>query len=228
VHELYNLGFRGPDLLTACFGKAVAVFGLYNSVEKADGSLVTVAELLEMAKEGAFNAIVSDINTDDLTKFYIGWLNLFGFSEAVHDDVRRISQIGLNVEMNDIYNHHILVTSKVKAVLGSMMARIVEDPKLGLRPVKNNDIDITHRLMYLYDPSNASRSELLDFIAEKAPSSEASVWRILNSLAELLPNSKNMNDKELAIGLLQNQDNLIREAKNRQDASGVQTKLGFE
>jgi putative DNA methylase len=53
VEELYRLGFRGADLLTACFGQAVSEFGKYEKVEKADGSEVTVAELLEMARESA-------------------------------------------------------------------------------------------------------------------------------------------------------------------------------
>src|SRR5690625_2396398 len=50
VKALYALGFRGADLLTACFGKAVSVFGKYVSVEKRNGEEVTVAELLEMAR----------------------------------------------------------------------------------------------------------------------------------------------------------------------------------
>lgn len=228
VAQLYALGFRGADLLTACFGKAVSVFGQYQMVEKADGTQVTVAELLEMAREAAFNAIVSDINTDDLTKFYIGWLNLFGFSEAVHDDVRRILQIGLSVDISDIYRQHILVKNKDKGFLGHMQARIAADSKLGLRPVKNNHIDIAQRLMYLYDPQNASRKELLDYIADKAPTAEAPVWRVLNSLVELLPNSSKIKDQELAAGLLANQDNLLKAAKNRQEEQGIQTRLELE
>lgn len=38
VNALYELGFRGADLLTACFGQAVSEFGKYETVEKADGS----------------------------------------------------------------------------------------------------------------------------------------------------------------------------------------------
>jgi adenine-specific DNA methylase len=30
VKKLYSLGFRGADLLTACFGQAVSVFGQYD------------------------------------------------------------------------------------------------------------------------------------------------------------------------------------------------------
>ncbi len=228
VKQLYGLGFRGADLLTACFGKAVSVFGQYNSVEKANGDKVSVAELLEMAREAAFNAIVSDIDTDDLTKFYIGWLNLFGFSEAVHDDVRRISQIGLSVEMHEIYDQHILIVEGEKGILGNMNTRIAADTKLGLRPVKNNHIDIVQRMMYLYNPAHGSRAELLDYIAEKAPHASSPVWRVLNSLAELLPDTKGMKDREMATGLLNNQENLVRDAKNRQKVTGEQSTIEFE
>ena len=228
VKLLYDLGFRGADLLTACFGQAVSVFGKYESVEKADGSEVTVAELLEMAREGAFDAIVSDIDTDDLTKFYIGWLNLFGFSEAVHDDVRRISQIGLSIDISDIYSQNILVKNGDKGTLGSMKDRINEDSKLGLRPVNNTGVDIAHRLMYLFDPNNGTRADLLDYISENAPNSQSVVWRVLNSLAELLPKSKDMKDHELVVGLLSNQENLLRDAKNREETSGIQSSLDFE
>src|SRR5690606_7468877 len=82
VEMLYKLGFRGADLLTACFGKAVSEFGKYQRVEKADGSEVSVAELLEMAREAAFNALLKGFDGDDVTKFYIGWLQLFGFAES--------------------------------------------------------------------------------------------------------------------------------------------------
>ncbi len=227
VKELYALGFRGADLLTACFGKAVSVFGKYETVEKADGSEVTVAELLEMAREAAFDAIISDIDTDDLTKFYIGWLNLFVFSEAVHDDVRRISQIGLSVDISDIYHQNILVKKGDKGILGSMAARIAADKNLGLRPLKNYDIDMAQRMMYLFDPKNGTRAALLKYIAEKAPTAESSLWRVLNSLAELLPKSKELKDRDLAAGLLSNQENLLREAKNIEDIADNQIELEF-
>jgi putative DNA methylase len=220
VIELYALGFRGADLLTACFGKAVSVFGRYKTVEKSDGSQVTVAELLEMAKEAAFKAIISDIETDDITKFYIGWLNLFGFSEAAHDDVRRITQIGLNLDIDDIYKQHILIKTKDKGKLGTMEERIQADARLGTRPVNNATIDIAHRMMFLWKQAN--RGELLKYIADKAPNTESSVWRVLNSLKELLPVSK---DQEYVTEILSNQDNLIKESKNRTASMGNQITL---
>ena len=73
MEALYELAFRGAVLLTACFGQAVSEFGKYKSVEKSDGSEVTVAELLEMARNAAFNALLKGVQGDDFTKFYIGW-----------------------------------------------------------------------------------------------------------------------------------------------------------
>jgi len=130
--------------------------------------------------------------------------------------------------MNDIYNRHALIKNGDKATLGSMIERIAEDSRLGLRPIHNAEIDIAHRMMFLYDTNHANRPELLDYIASKAPTSESSVWRILNSLAELLPKSKNSNDQKMASGLLNNQDNLLKEAKNRDDGVGTQSQLGFD
>src|SRR5690625_7400336 len=72
VKALYALGFRGADLLTACGRKAVSVFGKYESVEKRNGEEVTVAGLLEMARQSEFIAIVSDFDTDSVTTYYVG------------------------------------------------------------------------------------------------------------------------------------------------------------
>ena len=57
---MYKLGFRGADLLTACFGQAVSEFGKYKVVEKADGSEVNVSELLDMARKTAFDTLLKE------------------------------------------------------------------------------------------------------------------------------------------------------------------------
>ena len=124
--------------------------------------------------------------------------------------------------------NNIIIKNGDKGNLGDVNSRIKIDSRLGLRPVNNNHIDIAHRLMYLYDPNNGTRTELLDYISEKAPNTQSTVWRVINSLAELLPKSKDLKDQELAIGLLSNQENLLREAKNREESSGVQGALDFE
>lgn len=214
VQQLYNLGFRGADLLTACFGKAVSIFGRYERVEKADGSEVTVAELLDMAKEAAFNAIISDIDTDEETKFYIGWLNLHGFANAENDTVRRIAQTGLHLNYDEIYDQHLIIKNKDEAHLGDMASRIKAYQKLG-NNVSDKDIDKAHKMMHLFQGGN--RALLLNYVARMAPNAESKIWRVLNSLVELLPKA-GFKDFELAQGLLASQENLLREAKNRTDA----------
>lgn len=220
VGELYRLGFRGADLLTACFGPAVSEFGKYKMVEKADGTEVTVAELLEMAREAAFNAIVSDIDTDDYTKFYIGWLNLFGFSEAEHDDVRRISQIGLNIDLKELINTKILIQDGKKQSLASFVERVKGTKKLGEAP-NSYMIDKLHRAMHLYKAAN--RGALVQYIGEHANSMEHPFWRVLTSLSEVLP--AGAEDHKSAIGLMTNKESLIRESLEAGKGKVQQQKL---
>jgi adenine-specific DNA methylase len=221
IKLLYELGFRGADLLTACFGQAVSVFGKYERVEKADGSEVIVAELLDLAREAAFNAIISDIDTDDVTKFYIGWLNLFGFTQAEHDDVRRITQIGLNIDINELYASHILLRNGNKQSLADFKERNLLSNKLG-EYSESYTIDRVHKAMLLY--SGTKRNVLLKFIAENAATPDSNFWRVTNSLAEILPNGS--DDHKEVSGLITNKDSLIRESKNILTESSSQ--LGFD
>lgn len=214
VKTLYKLGFRGADLLTACFGQAVSEFGKYKKVEKADGTEVTVAELLEMTREAAFNAIVSDIETDDITRFYIGWLNLFGFTETDHDNVRRITQIGLSVDASDLVAKDILIRTGNKESLADYKQRFTANSKLG-EQVNSCMIDRVHKAMFLF--GSANRGTLLNFISKYADSPDNNFWRVLNSLGEILP--AGIDDQKQVAGLIANKESLIREAQQSQNTA---------
>lgn len=220
VEELYRLGFRGADLLTACFGQAVSEFGKYENVEKADGSEVTVADLLEMARESAFNALLKGFVGDDFTKFYIGWLQLYGFIESEFGDLNNLVKVGLSVETNDLFKEHILIKNGNKQTLGTFEQRIVERPNLGDR-ANNLLIDQVHRAMALYKGNN--RNALLQYIDKVAAQPENSFWRVVNSLCEVLPNGS--EDHKQALGLITNKDSLIRESKIVQTIETTQTNL---
>jgi adenine-specific DNA methylase len=220
VNELYRLGFRGADLLTACFGQAVSEFGKYEKVEKADGSEVTVAELLEMARESAFNALLKGFDGDEYTKFYIGWLQLYGFAESDFDDAARFTRVGLSIEVQDLFKEHILIKNGNKQTLGGFEERIKADKGIGEKP---NDylIDYVHRAMALY--KGANRTALLHYIGKVASSPESSFWRVVTSLCEVLPSGS--EDHKQAIGLLTNKESLIRESKSAAAQVTEQTKL---
>ncbi|MCX7650093.1 MAG: hypothetical protein N2050_06015, partial [Flavobacteriales bacterium] len=220
VEQLYRLGFRGADLLTACFGQAVSEFGQYEKVEKADGSEVTVSELLEMARESAFNALLKGFDGDDFTKFYIGWLQLYGFAESDFDDAAKFTRVGLSVNVDDLFREHILIKNGNKQTLGNFAERIAATKNLGERG-QNHLIDLVHRAMHLYQ--SGDRKALLQYIYKVAPGPENAFWRVLTSLCEVLPTGS--EDYKQASGLLTNKDSLIRESKTLQQASVKQTNL---
>lgn len=217
VDELYRLGFRGADLLTACFGQAVSEFGQYEKVEKADGSEITVAELLEMARESAFNALLKGFDGDDFTKFYIGWLQLYGLVESDFDDAAKFSRVGLSINVNELFTNHILIKEGNKQTLGTCAARMAINKKLG-DSRSSHLIDQVHRAMYLYQGAN--RSHLLAHIALVADTPESPFWRVVSSLCELLPSDT--TDHKQATGLLANKDSLIRESKQADESKGTQ------
>ncbi len=222
VKELYSLGFRGADLLTACFGQAVSEFGKYEKVEKADGSEVTVAELLEMARESAFNALLKGFDGDDFTKFYIGWLQLYGFIESDFDDAAKFSRVGLSINVQELFTEHILIKNGNKQTLGTFEQRNNARPHLGEK-ADSFLIDQVHRAMALYKGTN--RSQLLQFIGQKASSSDSSFWRVITSLCEILPSG--CDDHKQATGLLTNKESLIRESKNTTVPISAQTTIDF-
>lgn len=220
VDELYKLGFRGADLLTACFGQAVSEFGKYKQVEKADGSEVTVAELLELAREAAFNALLKGFDGDEFTKFYIAWLQLYGFAESDFDDAAKFTRAGLSINVADLFTKNIFIKKGNKQVLGGFTQRTQNNKSLG----EKGDsilIDQVHRAMSLYAKD---RHILLRFIAEIAPTSESIFWRVVAALKEVLP--ADTADAKLINELITNKENLIRESKHIQKPL-IQGKLEF-
>lgn len=220
VEELYRLGFRGADLLTACFGKAVSEFGKYEKVEKADGSVVTVAELLEMARESAFNALLKGFEGDEFTKFYIGWLQLYGFLESDFDDAAKFTKVGLSINVSELFKENILIKKGNRQTLGGFQERLLADKHLGERSV-NYLIDTVHKAMALYMGTN--RQALLSYLSIVAPNPESSFWRVITSLCEVLPAGS--EDHKQATGLLSNKESLIRESRQLNESKPEQTKL---
>ncbi|MBN8676638.1 MAG: DUF1156 domain-containing protein [Chitinophagales bacterium] len=222
VEQLYELGFRGADLLTACFGQAVSEFGRYQAVEKADGSRVTVAELLEMARESAFNALLKGFQGDDYTKFYIAWLQLYGFTESDFNDAAMFSRVALTINVQELFKENILIKNQSKQSLGNFESRISANKKLG-EPEGALLIDQVHRALHLY--RGANRGDLLRYLAKVAAQPADTFWRVLTVLCEVLPAGS--EDLKQAQSLLMNKDSLLRESQTIQQAQPTQTQLDF-
>lgn len=220
VETLYGLGFRGADLLTACFGQAVSEFGKYKKVEKADGSEVTVAELLELAKTAAFNALLKGFEGDEYTKFYIGWLQMNGMGETDFDDAAKFTRIGMNIDVSNIFHHHLLIKNGNKQHLASYTERITGEVQ-GTN-ISDPLIDQVQQAMMLWSKEN--RPKLLRLIKLVGSEANNSFWRVLASLKELLPDG---DDLKQVNGLLANSEELIQSCQKDITGQATQMNLGF-
>lgn len=198
VESLYELGFRGADLLTACFGQAVSEFGKYKSVEKSDGSEVTVAELLEMARNAAFNALLKGVQGDDFTKFYIGWLQLNGTGETDFDDATKFTRVGVNVNIKDIQQEGLLILEGKKMHIAMADEHIGGSSVEGIRP-EDSPISQAHRFILLNKEED--REKILRFVRDICPEASSPLWRLLATLKELLPAN---DDQKQVVSILQN------------------------
>lgn len=222
VEKLYALGFRGADLLTACFGQAVSEFGKYKVVEKANGDTVTVGELLDLARDTAFNALIEGVQGDDFTKFYLGWLQLNGMGETEFDDVTKFTRVGLPINIQEVFAHNLLIKEESgnKQHLATAAEHLGEEHITGWR---KDDllIEQAHRAILLYKDEN--RNGLLKLLRDiEAQDVNAPFWRLLASLKELLPANDDLKQVQ---GLLQNGEDLRRASKLNEKPQEVQGTL---
>ena len=202
VESLYELGFRGADLLTACFGQAVSVFGKYKSVEKSDGSIVTVAELLDLAKTSAYESFIKGIPDEPYTRFYAGWLYINGTGETDFDDATKFTRVGVNVNIKDIQQEGLLILEDKKMHIAMAEEHIGGSSVEGTRQ-EDSPISQAHRFILTY--REGDRGKILRFVRDICPDASSPLWRLLATLKELLPAN---DDQKQVAGILQNADDL--------------------
>ena len=198
VEKLYGLGFRGADLLTACFGQAVSAFGQYKRVETAEGDPVSVGQLLEFARESAAQALLEGVPGEPQTKFYCGWLQMNGMSECDFDDVNKYTRVGVNVEIRSLQSDRLLITDGNKQHLATAEEHVGANRNWGTQPT---DYLITqvHRMMLAY--LGGDEALMNKMVRELCPQSDAPQWRLLDFLQGHLPEGK---DLTAAKGILAN------------------------
>jgi adenine-specific DNA methylase len=209
VQRFWSYGFRGADLIVACYGPAVGVFGKYERVEKADGTPVEVPELLDLARRAARDAIAGEFRGDNLSTLYYVWANLYGAAEQAWDDARLVVQIGGDAEdaMEVARNQGIFVlngSSCRLALFGDRSARrgLGVDPNPPL-------IDALHRCMLLW--KEEKRPQLVAYLAERDLMEDGPFWKLAQSLFEVLP--RDSEDWKLVSALLSERHTLRTEAR---------------
>lgn len=224
VKRFWNYGFRGADLLVACYGPAVGVFGKYARVEKADGTPVEVPELLELAREAARNAIAGEFDGDDLSTLYYVWANLYGAAEQAWDDARLVVQIGGERAdaMEVARRSGIFVLDGNQCRLALLADRALrrdlgEDPTSPL-------IDILHRAMLYWKQED--RNGLLRYLVDRDLLSNDPFWKLAQSLFDTMP--RDIEDWKITSALLSERETLRMQARGMGGTRSMQSTLDLE
>ena len=120
-----------------------------------------------MARNAAFDALLAGVQGDDYTKFYVGWLQINGAGETDYDDATKFTRVGVNVDINDIKQKHLLILEGKKMHI-AMAAEHLNYAPDGTRP-NDSLIDQAHRAILLWREGN--RQSILKFVANIAPES---------------------------------------------------------
>lgn len=209
VHRFWDYGFRGADLIVACYGPAVGVFGRYERVERADGTPVTVPDLLELAKESALKAIAGEFTGDPLSRLYFVWANLYGTGEQAWDDARLVVQVGGEGEdaMEVARRRGLFVVDGATCRLAVLRDRagrrgLGDDPADPL-------VDQLHHAMLLWKQER--RADLVRYLRDQGLAEHSAFWKLAQALFQVLPRGE--EDWKLVSALLGERETLRVEAR---------------
>lgn len=210
VRRFWKQGFRGADLIVACYGPAVGVFGRYERVERADGRPVEVPELLDLARRSALEAIAGEFQGDPLSTLYYVWASLYGTSEQAWDDARLVVQMGGDAEgaMDLARSKGIFVVDGSRCRLATLQDRATT-ANLGKDP-DGPLIDALHRAMHLWKQEH--RQDLVRYLAEHDLFDEEPFWNLAQALFAVLP--RNSEDWRLTSALITERPTLRREGRH--------------
>ena len=213
VKRFWGYGFRGADLIVACYGPAVGAFGKYDSVEK-QGQAVTIPELLDLVRQAAMKAIAGEFTGDQFSRLYYAWANMYGIGEESWDDARLVIQVGGDQEeaLELAQDRGLFVLEGQKCRL-AVLADRADRPHLGDNKAEPL-IDQLHRAMLYW--KDEDRFGLVQYLHRHDLGDNAGFWRLAQALFEVLP--RDAEDWKLVSALLGERTTLRTEIKRREAA----------
>lgn len=209
VKRFWDYGFRGADLIVACYGPAVGVFGQYERVERGDGTPVEVPELLELAREAALKAIAGEFSGDALTRLYFVWASQYGVAEQSYDDLIKVAQMGIeNESAADLARQHGLFQIDGQTCRLALAAERGDRKQLGMEP-NATLIDQLHAAMHLWKLEN--RADLVRYLHERELLGDGPFWKLVQALFEVIP--RTTDDWKVLSALLAERETLRAEAR---------------
>lgn len=209
VKRFWSYGFRGADLIVACYGPAVGVFGKYERVEKLNGDPVDVPELLALARTLARDAIAGEFKADNLSTLYYVWATMYGPGEQAWDDARLVVQIGGDAESAlDVAKRNGIFVVEGSTCRLALLADRANGRALGLDQSPPL-IDGLHHAMRLWKEER--RPELVGYLASRDFMESEPYWKLAQALFEVLP--RGIEDWKLVSSLLTERQTLRTEGK---------------
>jgi putative DNA methylase len=221
VTRFWNYGFRGADLIVACYGPAVGVFGKHERVERSDGTPVGVPELLELARESALKAIAGEFKGDELSRLYFVWANQYGIAPQSFDDLVKVAQMGTDMEnAADLAKQRGLFVVDGPTCRLALLRDRADRKQLGEETTAPL-IDKLHHALLLWKAER--RANLVSYVAQQELIDEPAFWKLAQALFEVLPRGE--EDWKLVSALLSERESLQKEAKRLAPVPKEQTLL---
>lgn len=212
VHRFWNYGFRGADLIVACYGPAVGVFGQYERVERMDGTPVSVPDLLELSRELALKAIAGEFEGDPLSRLYFVWANQYGIAPQSYDDLVKVAQMGTETaNAADLAHQRGLFVADGPTCRLALLRDRTEKKHIGDEPDAPL-IDKLHHALHLW--KGERRPELVRYLKQQDLLDDTAYWKLAQALFEVLPRGE--EDWRLVSALLSERETLQSEAKRVQ------------
>lgn len=209
VHRFWNYGFRGADLIVACYGPAVGVFGRYERVERLDGTPIGVPELLELARQSALKAVAGEFQGDNLSRLYFVWSGQYGISEQPYDDLIKVAM--MSIEQEDAIE--IARRRGLFVVDGATCRLALLKDRASRRHLGDDEsaplIDQLHHAMLLWKAEQ--RAALVNYLREHDLLDHSAFWKLAQALFEVLPRTE--EDWKLINALLGERETLRMEAR---------------
>jgi len=213
VDRFWSYGFRGADLIVACYGPAVSVVGKYEYVEK-QGEPIPIADLLNDVREIALKAIAGAFTGDLHSRFYFVVANMYGIAEIDWDDIVKIAQIGSGIDDARIFSdqHHYIIREENKARLAMLADRTEYLPEWDQLHFDAPLIDQLHTAMLLW--KQQKRPQLVQFLSNSQRMNNDKFWKLAQSLF-VLDSLRGSDDWKQISALLSERETLRKETKKK-------------
>jgi hypothetical protein len=188
------------------------VFGKHERVEKLDGSVVSVPDLLELSRELALKAIAGEFEGDPLSRLYFVWANQYGIAPQSYDDLVKVAQMGTDTEnAADLAHQRGLFVADGPTCRVALLRDRTEMKYLG----NERDaplIDKLHHALHLWKAER--RPELVRYLKQHDLLDDTAYWKLAQALFEVLPRGE--EDWKLVSALLSERETLQSESKRVQ------------